>query len=364
MTPNINIIALTKLALTEALENNVYWQNSRILMPKSKALWLLKNDRITADDYCAFLCLENNAIISYVLTIPDTIQLKDGALEKINWLHEWWVEPKYQGSIISSYVFNHAIKKLNKNILIESNGENAEAFFSTQFKSIHLKTRHTIFFILQSDIVVNKFPFLKYFKFVIDLVNVTMVKLLNINSLKKIQKRLKHITYEYINELDNQSWNFIKTNCENDFALKTKDYINWHIDNSQYLQTPISKKFNFTFSTTGFSDNIHTHSLKIIKDNQIVGFISYLFNIIEFNVKYFIPKDETYYDICVDVLVEHCLKHKATYIITDDSKLNDAINKKYFTVFTHKAEKKSKAHKTSKINLEDIVLTDRDGRFH
>lgn len=364
MIPNLNIIDLTKLELIEALDNNTYWVNERILMPKSKALWLLKNERIKPDDFCAILCLENNVIISYVLTIPDSIQLKDGSLEKINWLHEWWVDPKYQGSIISSYVFNHAIKKLNKNILIESNGENAEAFFKAQFKPIHSKTRHTIFFILQSDIVVNKFSFLKYFKFLIDIINSTVVKLLNINSVKKAKKRLKHITYEYINELDTASWTFIEPRCENDFALKSRDYINWHIDNSQYTQTPISKKFNFTFSTTGFSDNIHTHSLKIIKDNQIIGFISYLFNLIEFNVKYFIPKDETHYDICVDVLVEHCLKHKATYIITDDSKLNASINKKYFTVFTHRAEKKSKAHKSSEINFEDIILTDRDGRFH
>ncbi len=365
MNPNLKVIDLTKNNLIDAIDKNTYWQNERILMPKSKALWLLGNNRIEPDDYCAFLCLENNNMISYLLIIPDIINLKDGSQKKMNWLFDWWIAENYQGTIVSSYVFNHAIKKLNKNVLMESNAENSETFLSKQFNTIHIKTRYTIFFRLESSVLTNKFSFIKYFKFIIDLLNSTLVKLLNTINFNKTKKSLTpDIHYEYMNEIDNETWTFIEPRCKNDFTLKTKAFINWHIDNSQYTQTPIAKRFYFKYATTGFSDNIHAYTFKIIKDKQIIGFISYLFNMIEFNVKYFLSKDDTHYEHCVDALIEHCLKHKATYIITDDTKLGSAINKKYITLFTYKKEKKSRVHKTIDTALNDVVLTDRDGRFY
>ena len=60
--------------------------------------------------------------------------------------------------------------------------------------------------------------------------------------------------------------------------------------------------------------------------------------------------------------MEHFLKSKASYIITDDSKLAHQIKKQYKPVFTYQIEKKGIAHKN--LAFEDIKLTDRDGRFH
>ncbi|WP_308991960.1 hypothetical protein QLS71_016890 [Mariniflexile litorale] len=364
MNPNLKVVALSKTDLVEAIHNNTYWQDERILMPKSKALWLIKNNTIEDDAYVAIICLENNVIISYLLTIPDTIHVVNAGLKKMYWMHEWWVDHKFQGSIVPSYLFNQAAKKLSKNILIESNAENSDSFFNSQFNTIHTKTRHTIFFLLESTVLINRFPFLKYFKFLITIANSTFVRVLNSRNYKKTQKSLVAVQYEYLNELDPEAWNFIEPRCKNDFTYKTQENINWYIDNSQYTQTPINKRFKSVFSTTGFSNNIHNHSFKIIKNGEIIGFISYLFNMIEFNVKYFLPKDDAHYEICMDALMEHCLKAKATYIITDDTKLSNEINKKYTALFTYKKEKKSRVHKGADVAFNEIILTDRDGRFH
>ena len=62
--------------------------------------------------------------------------------------------------------------------------------------------------------------------------------------------------------------------------------------------------------------------------------------------------------------MEHYLKSKASYIITDDSKLANQIKKQYKPVFTYQIQKKAIAHKNLKLNFENINLTDRDGRFH
>lgn len=333
-------------------------------MPKSKVHWLAKNNRIENNDICAIVCTENNNIVSYILVIPDIIQLTDGSQHKVNWLHEWWVTPSYQGSIVASFVFNKALKILKNNLLIESNATNAEAFFKPQFNTIYQKTRHTIFLRLNKDILANKLSFAKYLGLVIDLANGSAVKLLNYFNYKKTQKKLGPVYYEYLNTLDNDTWNFIEPICKNDFSLKSKDYINWLIDNAQFQQTPIVQRFPFKFSTTGFSNNIHNHSFKIVKDQEIIGFVSYLFNMIEFNVRCFMVKDPAHYSTVVAALMEHALKSGASYIITDNEALSKTINQTYKPLFTYKQSKTAKAHKRMALNFEGITLTDHDGRFH
>ena len=172
------------------------------------------------------------------------------------------------------------------------------------------------------------------------------------------------LTYEYCNELDDETWQFISQKCQNEFTVKSENYVNWLIDNSQYTQTPIHEKFRFTYSTTGYSSNIFSYSVKIFEGENLVGFLSYVLNGIEFNLKFFIYNEDTHEEKCLAALMEHYLKSKASYIITDDSKLANQIKKQYKPVFTYQIQKKAIAHKNLKLNFENINLTDRDGRFH
>lgn len=364
MSPDLKVTTLTKCELLEALDENVYWKPGAILIPKSKAVWLAKNSRITPNDICAVACTEHQALIAYVLTIPDYIQLRDGTKHKTNWLHEWWVAPKYQGTVVASFVFNKALKALKHNVLIESNGHNAETFFSTLCNPIYEKTRHTIFLKLNKTVLANKITAFKYLGGAVTLLNGTIVKLINLFNLKKTQQRLKQVHYEYLNTLDQEAWQFMAPVCQHDFVVKDMDYVNWHINNNQYLQTPVPKRFPFSFSTTGFSNNIHNHHFKVIKGNKVIGFVSYLFNMIEFNVRYFVVNQHEHYPVVCAALMEHALASGATYIITDNPKLYTELHNNYKLLFTYKQKKTTKAHKRLNLNFQDIVLTDRDGRFH
>lgn len=364
MVPDLKVDILTKKALIEALNQNTYWNKGWIVMPKSKVYWLATNKNIADEAICAIVCTQNGQIISYVLTLPDTIQLKDGTKHQVNWLREWWVAPPFEGTVVASFVFNKALKKLKNNLLIESNAAKVEDFLKPQFKTIYSKTRHTLFLKLHKDVLASKLSFAKYLGVPIAVANATIVKLINRLNYNKTQNQLKGLHYEYVNQLDDTTWQFVKDRCEQDFSIKSKNYINWLLDNKQYVQTPIAHRFPFKFSTTGFSKNIHNHSFKIVKDQETIGFISYLHNMIEFNVRFFITKDDAHYPIVLAALMEHALQSGATYIITDDVQLNHEINTTYKTLFTYKQVKTAKAHKRMELNFEDILLTDRDGRFH
>ena len=184
-----------------------------------------------------------------------------------------------------------------------------------------------------------------------------------INSFK-VKKRVLNVSYESLSKIDKTTWEFIQPLCENDLVYKTKEYVNWQLDNCQYLQTPIPKRNPYTSLLAGMRTNIHIYNLKITKNGAIIGFLSYIINYKEFNVKYFLVEDKKYYDLCVDVIIENFIEKRSTFIFTDDTRLSDTICKRYKTIFTHKVLKKGLAHNDTKLDFDNVNMLNRDGHFY
>jgi len=333
---NLEVIGLTKKMLREALDTNLYWKESPALMPKSKASWLVANSRINDEDYCGVIGYEDKKMISFVFMFPDL-----------------------------TYIYNEAVNLADKQILIKSYAENVTTFYEKQpFTVIASRLRHTIFLSLDTSILLGRFKFLKTFKFAINWFDAMSYSLLKgINKLK-FKKQTKDISYDYIDQIDAETWSFIEPLCKNDLILKTKEYINWQINNNQYLQTPVSDKQSYKALQTGISNNIHIHNVKILKDHKIIGFISYIINYNELNIKYFLVKDEKYYELCIDALMDNFYKLKVRFIFTDDTKVSDTIAKRYKTIFRHRVLKKGLAHNETKLDFSTANMMNRDGHFY
>ncbi len=360
---NLEVIGLTKKMLSEAIDKNTYWKDSLAPMPKSKALWLISNPRIEDDDYCGVIGYEGKKMISFIFMFPDLIN--DTEKKKVYWMISWWVHPKFKDTVLGTYIYNEAVNLTGKQIFIKSYAENVTTFYEKQpFRVIASRLRHTIFFSMDSSMLIGRFRFLKPLKLIVNWIDSLTYSIIKTLNKSKFKKTTKSLSYDYITQIDNATWNFIEPLCKNDLIYKTKDYINWQIDNDQYMQTPISSKFPYKVLQTGISNNIHIHSLNVIKDGEIIGFISYIINFNELNVKYFLVKEEGNYDLCIDALMENFYKVKTKFIFTDDTKLSDTITKRYKTVFTHKVLKKGLAHNETKLDQENLVMLNRDGHFY
>ncbi len=364
MSKNLEVIGVTKKMLSEAIDKNTYWKNNLAPLPKSKAIWLVSNSRIQDDDYCGVMGYEDEKMISFIFMFPDFLNTSIKKENKIYWMISWWVHPTYKDTVLGTYIFNEALNLADKQIVIKSYAENVNAFYEKQpFTVIASRLRHTIFFSLDASMLIGRFRFLKSFRFILNKVDAFSQAVLNRINTSRYKNRTKGLVYDFISKIDNDTWEFIEPLCSNDLIYKTKEYINWHIDNNQYLQTPVVK-LPYRSLQTGISDNIHIHSVKIIKENTIIGFLSYIINFNEFNVKYFLVKDESYYDICVDALIENFIKVKKTFIFTDDTKLSETIAKRYKTIFTHKVLKKGLAHNETGLDIESVDMLNRDGHFY
>ncbi len=363
MSKDLKVLGITKKMLRDSIEQNTYWKKGFAPLPKSKASWLLSNSRIEDDDYCCIITLEDQKMISFIYMIPDLLNLKNDESKKVYWMISWWVDPKYENTVLGTYTFYEALKLADNNILIKSYAEHIADFYSKQpFSVIATRLRYTIFLSVDPSMLVGRFKFLKPFRYFLDKFDYVIASIINKINYNKLKRRTKDLFYDYINELDDEAWDFIEPLCKNDLIVKSKDYISWQIDNKQFTQLVVPAKQRYKSLETGTSNNIYGYSLKILKDEKTIGFISFIINYNEFNVKYFLVEKEEYYDLCVDVLIENFINKRAKFIFTDDTKLTENIQKRFFTVFTHKSEKKGLAH--NNLSLKDVELHNRDGHFY
>ncbi len=365
MSENLKVVPLTKTMLREAIDQNTYWKDTVIPLPKSKALWVVSNNRIQEEDFCGVLAFDNTKIISFVYMIPDLLKVNNSDIKKVYWMILWWVDKNYQDTVLGTYIYNEAINLAGKQVIIKAYAEKVNDFYAKQpFEVITSRLRYTLFFAIDSSILIGRFSFLKPFKFLLDKLNVIVNGGVRYINRFKLKNRTKTLSYDYITQLDNETWKFIEPLCENDLILKTKEYVNWQIDNNQYTQVPVSDKFQYRSLQAGNGNNIHLHNVKIIVNKKLIGFLCYTINYTEFNVKYFMVNEGENYDVCVDALIDHFIKAKTNYIFTDDSKLAERIPKRYKTIFIYKVIKKAIAHKETQLDFENLKVYNRDGHFY
>ena len=365
MSKNLEVVGITKKQLRHAIENNLYWRDPIAPLPKSKAIWLVSNPRIDEDDYCGVIGFENKKMVSFVYMFPDYLNTKNDTIKKVYWLILWWINEAYKNTVLGNYTYTQALNLANKQVLVKAYAENVTSFYEKQpYKVIASRLRHTIFFSLDTSILIGRFPFLKPITFFVSKFdNLTYTVLKKLNKAKIKTTVFDGVSYEYINELDDDTWVFIKPLCENDLILKTKEYINWQINNVQYTQTPIAKQ-SYASLQVGCSRNIHIHNVKIMKNYEIIGFLSFTINYNECNVKYFLVKDYENYNTCVDILIENLYATKTKFIFTDDLELSNNIKKRFKTIYTHKVTKKGLAHNEIDMDRDTLTFHNREGHFY
>ncbi|QFZ55882.1 hypothetical protein FEZ18_14250 [Oceanihabitans sp. IOP_32] len=361
---DIQITTLTKDTLKEALDQNLYWKENNKVVPfsKKKAHWLLQNERIESNDVCAILAYQNDTLIAFIFLVPDYIQTQQG-LEKIFWSTRWWVHSKYENSVLSTYTKKLSLDAVKSKVLIKHIDINTLEYYKKQsFKEFAKRDKYIFVFSLDYNLIVNKISSLRTVAPLLKIVTkLSYAAVASVNKLK-LNKFSKKLTYQYFDTLDSSAWDFIKKHCENDLIPKSKAYINWQIDNQQYLKTSATNKAPYKCLLSSVSHNIYNSNFLVVKENKKIGFISALIRADEFVLRYFLCKKEDY-DLCLTAVMHHFIKSKCTYILTDNTDLGKQIQKQYICVYTNKKQQYSLAHHAINYNFTSALIQDQDGNF-
>lgn len=141
-----------------------------------------------------------------------------------------------------------------------------------------------------------------------------------------LQQLISRYAYqlEYVNFIDDQLYEFIKSNSKGDLFLRSQDCLNW-ILNYNFMQTcPIINK---CVKDCYFSSNklyFNFYAVKIIKGIQLIGFYIITNSNEGIYINYIYYNSEYISDVFLSV-AEHVLYFKSSRFFTSDKKLFDYI---------------------------------------
>lgn len=364
MGEDINITSLTKRELLDAILKNTYWDSDTKDIPfsKSKAYWVLKNNRIEDNDICAIIGTENTTVISFIFLIPDIINTKTGT-EKIFWSRRWWISEKYKDSILPTYTMSVAMNAVNNKAIVKFLGKHIEEYYRKQpFTEFAHRTRYYVIFNLDFNILLSKVSALKHIKGFLKIIDQSSLSLVSYFNKIKTKKKTKHLSYEYTSIIDENIWQFLAPFCKQDLIPKSKEYINWQIDNNQYANAPIRNKYTHNCLLSTIYKRVYNISFAIKKEGEIIGFTSFLVRGNEAMVRYFITKNGCLED-CANALMENVVQTRATNLQTENEVLGKYINKQFLNLYTDKRKLYALAHNSMNIDFKNAIINDRDGNF-
>jgi len=363
MSQGFRTIQVTKSVLREALKDNLYWKNTRVVpFSKNKAHWLLDNSRIEENDLCAVLGYENDELVSFVYMVPDWLNTDQGS-KKVYWCRRWWIIDKYRDSVLATYTMNEAVSAVNNQVLIKYLGREVVEFYKKQpYVNFSPRTRCIILFSVNVDLLVAKVNKLTSFKKLLKPLGSMSLSLMNALNSLKVKGNIKDVECNYSSTIDDSIWNFISETCEKDIIPKSKEYINWQLSEEQYTQTTELNKLPYNCLIASISNDIYPITFSILKEGKIIGFVSYLVRNKEFEIKYFITLEECL-DKCLDVLMHHFIKANTDTLLTENDTLGKYLQEKYHSVYINKRELNALAHKDIDFDFTNSKIYDRDGHF-
>ncbi len=364
MGGDLETVFLKKKDFQKSFDENVYWHNKELNpISKNKSKWILSNPRLADEDYCALLGFDNEALVALIYLIPDLMQTKSGKQKKIYWLALWWVDDKYKNTVLGAYMYTKAMKLCNNRVLVKGYADNADEFYSKQpYTKLVSGNNHTIFFGVETNFLTAKFRFLKPFSKIISFFGNTLNFFIFSLNKRKNKKRTKEFKYEYLNELNNSAWDFLKTQLNNDIIYKSRDYINWQLDQKQYTQTIIPNKNPNKCVVKGFGANVYIHNFTVTISGNVIGFVSFLKFNNEAYIKYLVG-DNNENDQLIDALIEHLITLKIKVLYTYDSDIALKLNNKYIKVFNYVRINKAIIHNSIAENAIHLDIKNRDGHF-
>lgn len=362
---NLEVITLTKLSLKEALAENKFWLDTyEAPFSKNKAKWMLENSRAEDKDVLAILGYENYNIIAFVYLVPDLIKNEEGRLKKVFWSQRWWVADKYKETVLPTYVKKISLDECNNQVIIKFLGDNTKAFYEKQpYAQFSKRKRYIILFSLDYGLLVYKKNSLKKIAPLLKFADRVSRRIVSAINRIKNRKLSEGISYEKVQFIDEETWSFIKNHCSNDIIPKNKEYINWQIDNNQYhvIKNDVNENGNKCLLGT-ISKKIYNFNVIVKLENEVIGFISGFVSGNRYVVRYFITT-ETYYNDCVNIMIENLIISKCTLLQTENSKLGACIVDRYFNVYADAKELVSLIHDDVSVNFENSNMTDQDGNF-
>ncbi len=367
----MEIKKISKKDVPELISNTAFWKHSFLSISKHRLLAHYKNPNIEDDDTVLLLAYLNNELVGYMGVFIDKINIGN-SIQKIGWLSTWWVHPKTKGTGVGREILNKMYAENNGKIGISQFTPSAKRVYDKSGYFTTLKESKGIKAVLRSNlqfVVPTLFPKAKRFTHFFNQVDHFFNFFVNLKlwiQKKRITKKLKSVSLEYLNSLDEETLNIINQFNKKDISFKNEAFFEWlkaynWVQKAPLLDLTNKDKYEFSIYDREFEYSF----IKINENNRCIGFLvlqkrNYVSKVLF-----------TYFDSKHSQIVSNIIKLQAIVqntreiICYDEAICSDFIKSSVFLYKTKKVKESiiSKAFNTTNFDYTRVNFGDGDCCF-
>ena len=364
----IEIKKIYKKDIPNLFSNKDFWNHSFLSISKHRLMAHYNNSVCKDDDIVLLLAYLNDELVGYMGVYIDTIIL-DSVEHKVGWLSTWWVHPKTQGSGIGKEILNTMYKLNEGKIGISQFTPSARRVYDKSGYFVNLKENIGIKAVLKSNLsylVPMKFPKLKTFKLLlmaIDSLLNSIIKSKLFYYKYKIKSKLKNITIEYLNKIDDETLLLINHNNKNHLSNKTPAFFEWlkafhWVQEAPLIELTNKNKYEFSI----YDKSFNVYLIKVIENNECIGFLVLQKRNVTMKALFAYYNDIKTADIISDIIKLHCIQQKIHEVICYDINICKKLNNSNVFIYKRIKIKQSIISKIyNKTNFDEIIMNYGDG---
>ena len=273
----MEIKAHTVADLSTALLSEDFWHKKILPITKHRALSYSHNPRADKDDPVLLVAYQDGQVIGYLGILPDKIYA-DEAVHKLGWLTSWWVDPSSAATGVGTVLLFKALNAYEQQLGVSGSSKDARKVLDATQKFMPLKPLKGLDIKLRfnaSGAVLRKRPALRPFRLLLKLFDGLTDEIVNLRShiWQRNNAILRHLTFEYISTVDEETGEFIKRHNRQDLTRKTGADLNWIMNYPWILSAPLKDSAGKRYYFSSRSDRIFYLGVKVFEQhNEMVGF--------------------------------------------------------------------------------------------
>ncbi len=238
----MEIKTFTVAELKIALASEEFWLTKTLPITKHRALSYSRNPRAEADDPVLLVAYQDNRVIGYLGVLPDKIFVNN-AVYKLGWLTSWWVDPCCATGGAGAILLFKALNAYNQYIGVSGGSREARKALHASKKFIDLKPLQgldiRLRFNLTNDIL-RRLPALNIFRGLFKIFDVMLDEVVDLRNFfwQWRSNPCRHLTFEYISAIDEETDRFIQQHHQYDLTRKEKSDLSWIMNNPWILSAP------------------------------------------------------------------------------------------------------------------------------
>jgi GNAT superfamily N-acetyltransferase len=302
--------SLNSKGLSEYISSKEYEELNIIPITKHRAISHINNPRLNETDILLILAMEDNKLAGYLGILPDYIYNTRQEAIKCGWLSCFWVNPLKRGQGIGEQLIRKSLEYWNDSILSadyvpvsKKVYDKTKAFNKPYGKNgIRLYYRMDLYTILPPK---NKFFYkirhlLKILDFVFNIpIDIRLLFLKN---------SVKDVKFNYIDNIDDETEQFINGFQINQLFKRGKTELNWITKYPWVLSANSTNSSNQQYHFSSTEKAFDFYKIKLFNDqDQLIAFIVLSKRNQILKIPYcFVQKD--YLPKVVELLVFHIVK--------------------------------------------------------